>query len=262
MQDINASILTRADLTNRTFASSLVEAIIASHEDFQPKRYGSYEPLPYRAQTSGVQELMERWQSPFFWSNGRRASVSFWFDSPNIHNSIGIEATGSRVNGALMRDLTIELGISTAAELATVHRQFEDQPTWLARYAASYPLRLGFTTHNLRKSLPDLAWVTLFGLPYIELFGRERLAGVPAAVSKAVGDQHWLLQLTDEEPSARESPSQYEQTRDLAKAHLGLEHFLDLERPERQKVAPRFLWSHEIKNELVEHLRSRGLLTE
>jgi hypothetical protein len=76
----------------------------------------------------------------------------------------------------------------------------------------------GFTA-QLRTGLPTLYWRNLFGRPYVELFGRERLRSAPAF---AVIEQPWgyALQLTPDPPGDA-SYGEYRQVRERVIEHLG-----------------------------------------
>lgn len=78
MKDTYLSVLTRAPIGEPPMASELVRLIVSHHPDLEPKRYGSYEPLPHRMDGPiDVQLLLQAWRSPFFWESPRRADVTF-----------------------------------------------------------------------------------------------------------------------------------------------------------------------------------------
>ena len=47
---------------------------------------------------------------------------------------------------------------------------------------------------------------------------------------------------------------------DAAKAHLGVDCFLDLQRPDARRRVPDFFWSSEVKNGLLDYLCANDLL--
>ena len=76
------------------------------------------------------------------------------------------------------------------------------------------------TSHHLWRSVPDLYWLTLFGKPYVELFSRERLLGVPAhKVTELDGGAVAITATpTPFDPSLREA-------KEAIKVHLGRDAF-------------------------------------
>jgi hypothetical protein len=263
VQDTHINVLARAELADREIAADVVRLILAAHPDLTPKRYGGYEPLPHKVEGDfEVGNFLREWHSPVFWTNGRRASGSFWFDSPTLHSSVKASITSSRVSPVIAASMTTALALRMNADLSSVYFAYESREVYLFRYKAVYPFHLGPTTHDIRRSLPDLPWFTVFGPPYLELFGRETLASTPAFRSEPVSSSHWVLQLTQDPREAKADTQHYERARDAAKQHLGLQHFLDLGRPDAQRHTPDFSWSPPVRNAFEALLRDKDLHAE
>ena len=52
------------------------------------------------------------------------------------------------------------------------------------------------TEHELKRFIPYLPWLTVFGPPYIELFGKARLLSAPAHRVDELNEGHVAIQLT------------------------------------------------------------------
>ena len=261
MQDLHINVLTRTDLANPQIAADLVRVVVAAHSDLVPRRYGGYEPLPHKVDGPfEVHEFLREWRSPVFWSNGRRATGGYWFDGPQLHSAVKASVTSSRMAPDLTTHLVTNLALQLDADLSTVYFAYESRDLYLFRYKAVYPFYLGPTTHDLKRSLPDLPWFTVFGAPYVDLFGREKLASIPAFRSEPLSTNHWIVQLTADPTSAKKDPGSYDRARDIAKEHLGLEHFLDLARPEAHGRTPDFAWARTVHNPLEAFLTANDLL--
>lgn len=80
----------------------------------------------------------------------------------------------------------------------------------------------GFTV-QLQRGLPTLYWRNLFGLPYLELFGRDRLRSAPAFAAE---ERPWgvALQLTPEPPTD-ETYGAFREVRERVIDHLGRDAF-------------------------------------
>lgn len=185
-----------------------------------------------------------------------------WFDSDSVHDSLYISCTSSRVSPVLLAALLRTLSHMLSADFACVHLHYEDEEEYLRRYAALYPMCIGPSTHDLKRSIPDLPWATVFGPPYTALFSPARLALCPAYISEQLPNDSWFLQITPDPLLARTQPQQYERARDSAKEHLGTEHFLNLASPRASRMAPRFEWAPVIRNPLLEYLHQNNLLNE
>jgi len=75
---------------------------------------------------------------------------------------------------------------------------------------------------NLRIRCPELKWMTIFGAPYIDLFGREKLLSTPCHKVHLISDSLIGLQLV--ESIYDEIPSGLRRT---VKSHLGEEAFVE-----------------------------------
>lgn len=110
------------------------------------------------------------------------------------------------------------------------------------RIARTYLLFV--TVHELRRCLPDLHWATVFGPPYVEMFGRERFESLGAERIQA--DQ-FLVRLTPRLDDLVDAPAEIEERRRSVRRQLGENAFFDptLD-PDHPYIAPDFparLWS-------------------
>lgn len=263
MRDLHCALLTQRELTSREVGQELLRTLIEAHADLVPVRFGNYEPLKGRWQPgSDLASVLDAWILPcFLWKNGRRAEGSAWFAyQGRQHTKINWTCSSSHVNPSAAAALVRELALSTDADLAYVYPGHETREQCLARYKAVYPMYLGVTTHELKLSLPELPWFVVFGQPYVELFGRERLASLPVDAVAELPSGHVQIRLTSDAPSRKGDASAYEALREKVKALLGPEHFLDLASPNSQRRAPAFEWAPDVPNPLLEHLTRNQLL--
>jgi hypothetical protein len=78
-----------------------------------------------------------------------------------------------------------------------------------------------------------ITWLTFFGLPYVEMFGRETIKTVPCLVEEIGADQFMLL--TSEEP--REETAELLAIQECVEKHLGKEVFFrHKEEDKKQKI--------------------------
>jgi hypothetical protein len=73
--------------------------------------------------------------------------------------------------------------------------------------------------------LPQLQWGTLFGAPYVRLFGRDKLLSAPAAVVEELGPEMIYLQLTQRITNVTDDLSAYFALRRRVKEHIGADCF-------------------------------------
>ncbi len=86
---------------------------------------------------------------------------------------------------------------------------------------------LQFLPKNLRLNIPDLCWLTIFGPPYIQLFGRDNLLSTPAAEVRELDDQSVLVKVTADIPDTNEGWRVFKASREPCKTHLDSDAFYE-----------------------------------
>lgn len=85
------------------------------------------------------------------------------------------------------------------------------------------------TTHELRHWLPNLPWLAYFGKPYVELFGKEKLANAPVYRVEEIGEGY-LLQLTEHIADMETDYPSYRAKEQEVKAYLHPNAFYNREK--------------------------------
>ncbi|MCE1244335.1 hypothetical protein [Oryzomicrobium sp.] len=85
-------------------------------------------------------------------------------------------------------------------------------------------------TWVLRKWLPDIFWGQIFGRPYIDLFGMEKLLSCPAYKVEMISDDLVYMQITESIFDAAEDYSYFDAKRNEAKMFLDDNIFFDPEK--------------------------------
>jgi hypothetical protein len=142
-----------------------------------------------------------------------------------------------------------------SSDFAFIHKPTKyDIEIGLASSSISYlstakrSISLFVTTQLLRKYIPDIYWVTVFGKPYVDLFSRERLLSAPAYQVRELENGSVLIQLTEFPGESGEGPNSYETRKALVKAHLNSDAFFDLSKGVDHKYfVPEFSWNYELR---------------
>ena len=87
--------------------------------------------------------------------------------------------------------------------------------------------RFYLTTHVLRHWLPDIFWGTVFGPPYVALFGKDRLLSAPAVVAEEIATNMVYIQLTDNIADVANDPVHMTLCRKTFKDYLGVDAFFE-----------------------------------
>ena len=86
------------------------------------------------------------------------------------------------------------------------------------------------TTHILRHWVPDIFWGTVFGSPYVALFGKEKLLNAPAKVIEQIGQDMIYVQLTEKLADVINDPEGMALKRKAFKDHVAVDAFFELDR--------------------------------
>ena len=107
-----------------------------------------------------------------------------------------------------------------------------------------YGDRFMLSTHVIRHWLPDVFWGTVFGPPYVQLFGKDRLLSAPVAVAEEIADDMIYMQLTDNLSDVVQDPVAVQACRARVKEHLKIDAFFEsgrgYDRLERGPVGDEF----------------------
>ena len=156
------------------------------------------------------------------------------------HSVIHLEFESERVDHDRLCDLIRELGQTFRADFAFLHAitEFDLQNKFAGHVHVVGPKTFMFlTTHILRRYLPDLFWLSVFGEPYIELFGRDCLLTTPAFDIESK-EGVIAIQLTKALEDCLVSPMKVQRSRHLAKTHLN--HSAFFAQLEQSYQAPSF----------------------
>ena len=87
----------------------------------------------------------------------------------------------------------------------------------------------GVATLLLRRYLPDLCWGTVFGPPYVRLFGRDVLLSAPVYRAQEIAQDTIYLQLSESLADLQTQYPAVDAVRQATKEHLGTDAFLNME---------------------------------
>lgn len=206
----------------------LMELLHTLLPEYAPLRYGTYEPLKERMEAFDVQRLEEPWQWGFYWK-GRPGVVDGGVDPRCVygHSSLRLTGKAGPTVAARAAEFILQASRLLRPDFAYVHQWTATE--WERRdYHQCHPYHLGIVTHELRKYLPDLVWGTVFGPPYVCMFGRDALLTAPVHAAREVGEQAIYLQLTESLTDLQTDYDRVDSVREATKDHLGRDAFLDM----------------------------------
>jgi hypothetical protein len=229
-----AELFTPSRLKDLDEGRAFVQALTTRVPYWTPDRYGWSEPLRHRFNGELTGERFEHfWGQIGYWRNAARTLNALLdvrtgpFDilSPvRMYGPFGPELKGDGL-GAFLADC----GAAPALDItyAMVHVFTEQEHgayyrNWFALPPVPDSVK-GAAQGTMPYFLRDLYWANLFGPPYVELFGVDRLRTAPAAVAREVRPGYFYLQLTDD-IADRDG---IDAVRERVKEHIGEDCFYD-----------------------------------
>src|SRR5262245_18852044 len=232
MSDVFFEILTPLPLNRQQDARQLFQLWADNAFDFLPDRWGLYEPLRHRFSLSDLDEAIRTWEFAYHVkrvASPKLTSNIFMQYGPHRDHStwtITLRNVKDFEQAAFCRLLECAAAV-LSADLGFIHEITEAEiPRGRANESIGYlntahtQKNLFLVTHDLRKWLPDIYWMTVFGRPYVELFSRERLLSCPAHSVKELDSGSIVIQLTPQLKDITAEEAAFERVRLEARNHL------------------------------------------
>ncbi len=239
---VELSLLTSNRLETAEEAYTYLE-LIQSIEGITPDLWNTCEPVNIPFVTGCEQQILSTVLSTFFWRHSR----------PRVDGAVNVQPSSYkyRVHGGLSLRSPSQKPLADYLQFMSlgctrfdVHYGYihemaiNETEKAVASGAAgllnpekqTYSYRI--VTHRLLKWLPDLCWVNVFGQPYIDMFGREKLLSAPAYdVHGMEGGCIWL-QLSPSLKDVANNYEEFEAVRQAVKEHLNPNAFFQIDQPE------------------------------
>jgi hypothetical protein len=156
-----------------------------------------------------------------------------WLFSNSIAGQVGPAMVCGVPRTTFVFELVAELGSLPDTLWGAAH----DDTEFRSRNLYDEPDGMWALGRDIRRSLPGLYWLNLFGQPYRDLIGDSTLATTPEADVHNLGDA-LLIKLWEEPKDWGTDLAIVRHQRALE--HLGPEFFFDREQPNRATTAPDF----------------------
>lgn len=266
---LSLNLLSARDFPQHHDSERLLGAWLASAPGLTPDRWGIEEPLVEPFTPDDLDGVLDACHGEVFLSRDRgpRGDLGFspWTGRQGIHARVVADVHGLdparqyplRSSPIGLIDFVEAARDVLPIDLALIHvapdneAEIESHPErtyrWVQEPPPGWATRV--YTRDLHYFLPTLYWYTLFGPPYVELLGLERLLSAPAFRVDQLADDAVALQLTPDPLDSWRDWGGFVEARSKAMAHLGEDVFWnpELERP--------FLAQMDSQEEIVKRLQ-------
>lgn len=232
---LRLTALTSSSLGEAAHVEELLRVFMARGADLTPTRYGHCHPLKEQFSADRLPALAaEIGHAIVLWKSPKSVVQLGSYVADYKHGSMSADFTADAFTRGELPPFVCDVAAVLQPVLAVVHLLNEhDHASDVAKgvrvNAADAPA-FGVYAKDLASGLPDFYWGMVFGKPYCELFGVERLLATPAHTVKRLGEALVYVQLTADVNDCEHNHAAILQARQLARRHLGLEAFMPDER--------------------------------
>jgi len=221
-----------------------------------PERYGREEPLRKKFAANDLNAVLNEWGHLGFTAERRTPRLFFdvWFAIENVpqpeHTSVHLDLQLSHAELPQVIEFLTESSTLFGADLALAHiltrNEFDERLEMLRQEPNSRPdyilerlSTLGlletlggmtvmqFKPAVIRRGIPELCWLTVFGSPYVELFGKDRILSAPATEISELNNGALMVRLTDGLGDDAQSWCTFKDVQRRCKEHLNSNAFFD-----------------------------------
>jgi hypothetical protein len=238
MIDLFVNILTPNTLSTEKEGRRILDRLVRELPDHAPNKFGTEEPLP-KIDAASLSNHLAKWDQfkpSVYWEKDRisQGGVHFGRTGPQaIHGVVSFEFDRSKVQVSqverLVKILSPELAADFGAIELLVPQEIESgrqsgTVTALDKKRGTHTFFI--TSHDLRRAIPDLYWGTVFGKPYLDMFGREKILSAPAYLVEELAPNIVYMQLSQSLDDLRDRYVEIYRRKELLKKHLGREAFV------------------------------------
>jgi hypothetical protein len=240
---VSVNVLSPMSLRRAVEFKEAVRAYCELLPDLLPEKWGWYEPLDRAFDVGNLDQLVPSGGGDcetVDWKRNKRPkaegsfSVRWKSKSPKVydtHSMINFTAEIAEIGQEKMIEFVKKFSVQSKAHIGFIE-VFTESYSSFALNSGSVPSGDHFflVTHVLRHWLPDVFWGTVFGPPYVDLFGKNSLLSSPVWIAEEIAENVIYLQLSENIVDLVERPSLVQDCRLAVKKHIAVDAFYDMGR--------------------------------
>ena len=205
--DISCNLYSLKNFQDREFASRVLKKIEEYGENFMPDKFGFYEPLKKDYHDEGKEGALKLWLN----EEGNRRHIENNHDYA-VGQLIARKKSGSKASYFMTWEkektgsfnlFSLDVGINFLQKKGNIRNYLNlcyelaeiIEPVHGEIINCSFPKWSEPMNLNIR--IPELHWAVIFGKPYIEMFGKDKLLNTPCHKVERINDDTLILYLTE-----------------------------------------------------------------
>ncbi len=249
---LDLSLLTTHRLDKPADGVALLSRL-CEYEQLVPQKCGVYDPLNVPFDRTQIGHIVSQvWhEHGFNWKREKPKQEGMIKPEllPHRHASVHLAVWDKALSQVLIRYLRSE-AVELRADIGYV------EPDWPGKtgsnsafFERSSPLIAqeqfdqigrGYHSIQLKNFLVQLKWATVFGPPYVRMFGRDKLLSAPAAVVDEIAPEMIYMQLTPTVDDIAANVPAYFSLRRQVKDHIGPDAFFEPAKGKGPYRVPKF----------------------
>jgi len=225
-------ILSPLPLIDRQDGREILELWKAYLPRLLPDKFGNWEPVDRPFDADNLSVALDNWKWPFLAERAQpKVNCGIWMRKNAkqlLHSTLIWEFYLPIVEQNELLVFLRTAAIALKADFACLHLLTASEiergranrtVTALDKKATQFNFFLA--SKDLKRRIPDIYWATIFGRPYLEMFGKERLLSTPAYQVDVFSEGIVLLQISEKLSEVADHPGTFRSARERAILHLG-----------------------------------------
>jgi hypothetical protein len=231
-------ILTSLPLSNRDDGKRVISLWQKYLPNLLPDKYGNWEPIDRPFNPVNLDGPLDAWKWPFLAAkNTPSVEVAIWMRKGQqpLHATWTLSLDVGSATQTELTEFLKAAAVELRADFACLHLltpaelergRGEKVVLALDKKATRFTFLIG--SKDLQERVPDLFWTTIFGAPYLDMLGRDRLLSAPVHIAQQISSKAVLLQLTKNLTDVEKHSTNFDEIRSEAMSHLGNDVFFQL----------------------------------
>jgi len=200
---IGFTLISLVDFEDNKLAHTVVKRLLQSSTVLQPKKFGIYDPIEESVNPLDISSIIDIW--PGSTDKARenaepREGVLCLECSSKAGYMINWEKSKMPCFSAIDGHVPIKLLTRDPSVLVEFFDLIKDLVMFIdATYGEIRNMSFKGWDHpfDLLRRLPDIPWTSIYGSPYILMFGKQRILSAPYYRIESIGSSHLWLQASE-----------------------------------------------------------------
>ena len=203
--------------------------------EYLPDKFGNWEPIDQVFEVNKRDMVLKHWRWPFLATKKKpRMDAGVWMrkGTKPLHASWDLTFRSGEVDVTRLTRFLQQAAKELEADFSCLTLFTETEIDFGRRNRTAWNLdkkatKFQFAIYSqfLQQCIPDVYWMTLFGAPYLKVFGKDHLLAAPVHKAEVLSDSIISLQLAPSLEDVSTDAMGFAETKKRLKTFLGEDAF-------------------------------------